>query len=153
MIIKYIPILFLFMGCAASKGYSGPELPADRVANLRFSTSDGTMSITDRYINGVKIDVPTYAFDYPAGSLKIALSYTVDKSNHCTDINNCIVKTEPGKCEGNIVTKGGRNYVVSLHNKSDVVSAQATAKGYYDLSIREDEPNVGTITCKETKKF
>lgn len=136
-----------FCGCSFTfvEDYQLPSGEESRVVLIRSNPSAQVESVS---LNQVPVSVFANTLSMPAGKNQISLRYRIEAGSGCDMIEDvCATTTLRGECSGTVRTLPGRPYLLSLDTRFGEVSAQMNAKGFFDLSSRTDEPNVGTLTC------
>jgi hypothetical protein len=138
--------LVLVLGCT-SQAYPGPARPESEVSKVTFSTS-GQVSMYGAELDGQALAVFSDSVQVLPGSHSFTLRYEVDSDQECRSDDLCFVTTAYGVCLGTLRTQAGRSYLVTVKNQGTWVHGTVLAKSYFDFSVRNDEPNVGSITCE-----
>lgn len=133
-------------GCTA-KGYPGPVRPPEEVATV-VTHATGAVSITAVYVDGVKIESLADSVEILPGDHVLEVSFRAETSDSCEKYNiYCSSDISYGSCKGSIRTQGGRSYLASLKRNHALIDASFLAKGYYEFSVRGDEPDAGVLVC------
>lgn len=131
-------------GCTASF----VTTPGAPVSNIDFHSSPG-LTLNDIQIDNRSLGTFAQAVDVEPGAHAISLSYAFESENCDPSDSFCEVETSRGLCEGSMNTRDGRKYLVTVDGGNNLVVIRISAKGYFDFSEREDEPNVGAGHCRE----
>lgn len=145
-IFDFIMIIAFLAGCTV-KGYEGPERPDDEISEITIRSSGPaeilSVSIDDKRIGGFG---NTYQVLPAAHTFDIEYRFE-DRSACQYDERGCYGYVEYGSCQGTITTKAGRAYLITIENYFALIRGNVAAKGYFDLFEREDEQNIGSISC------
>jgi hypothetical protein len=124
------------------------ELPPGEESRVVLIRSNPNAEVESVSVNQVPVSMSANTLSVPAGEHQIALRYRVEAGPGCDTIDDlCATTTLRGECSGRVRTLPGRAYLLNLETRFGEVSAQMNAKGLFDLLSRQDEPNLGTLTC------
>lgn len=142
-------------GCT-TQGYSGPELPKEQVSNISFHPT-GTTNLERILVDGKALGFVATSVDVLPGDHPFQVSYQLEL-NDCSGLphdgrTDCLVTTLRGVCDGNVVTRAGRPYLVTIDIDAYSSEARVAAKSYWEFSERSDEPTVGSGSCREISRY
>lgn len=168
VIIGNIIACFVLAGCPATRGYSGPELPDEQIAMIRFDANPLNVSINRRVVDTIEtnawgIDMLPGYHDYlldisAKGPYSNCLPYkTIDFSglNKCLQNNRycdcfeyltvykrCAFPLTLFTCEGDFQSRAGSRYDIEVDN----------GLGGFVSRVQESESNtrLGERTCTVT---
>jgi hypothetical protein len=124
------------------------ELPPGDTSRIVFVRSHPNAQVEGISVDTTAVPMSASTLSVPAGKHELSLRYRVEAGPGCDSIDDlCATTTLRGECSGTVRTLPGRAYLLNLETRFGEVSAQVAAKGLFDLLSRDDEPNVGTLTC------
>lgn len=146
----YLSIVLLSLPACTVKSYDGPERPDAELSKITIRSSGGpqiqSVIIDNRNFGGIG-DV----YKVLPGSHVFEIRYRFEDKSMCSDSDQwCPPNVQYGRCNGTIITKPDRTYLVTIENYFALVRGAVSSKGYFDLFSRDDEPEVGTISCNNS---
>jgi hypothetical protein len=124
------------------------ELPPGDTSHIVLIRSNPSAQVESVSVDRMAVPMFANSLSVPAGPHEIALQYSMEAGPGCDTIDDlCATTTLRGECSGTVRTLPGRAYLLNLETRFGEVTAQVNPKGFFDLLSREDEPNVGSLTC------
>ena len=140
-------LLAAILGCTA-RGYSGPALPESEISTVTLHKV-GEINFEGIVFDGHDISLLSDNVELTAGDHNFRLHYSLEEYPYCDHSDLfCLPTITKGICEGNLSTRAGRKYLVTIENSYSNVDGRIAAKGYFDFSERSDEPNPGALACR-----
>lgn len=144
--------LITLLACTA-KGYSGPTLDSSLVSNIAIHSAQ-EVNLKTMEVDGISLGSFANSIDVIKGEHTFSISYESEKTATCySEYRQCSVRVSVGTCTGKLKTLEGRKYLITLSAKSGDTTMSILPKGYYDLTTREDETNIGSGICKESSFY
>ncbi len=148
-----LTLLYVFiLGCTA-KGYIGPTLDSSVVSNIAIHSSQ-EVNLKTVEVDGSSLGSFANSIDVTKGEHTFSIAYESEKTATCySEYRQCSVRVSVGTCTGEIKTLEGRKYLITLSAQYGDTGMSILAKGFYDLTTRDDEVNIGSGTCKQSSFY
>jgi hypothetical protein len=147
-----LALILTFSACT-ERGYPGPERPAAEISVVTLNKVGEfdleNIRFDDRTLSGIGDNIQLLPGDH-----KFSIDYSTEEYEYCDKKDFlCLPTVTRGICEGNITTKAGRKYLVTIENRNTLIGIHLAAKSYYDFSERQDETNFGSASCHQTTPY
>ncbi len=141
----------LFLSCTGI-GYLGPERSPAEVSNVSVHTS-GEVTVNNIAIDGNGFGVFASSMDVLPGTHKLTTNYRAELESCFSSDDLCDVDVVSGSCEGEVTTKPGKPYLVTVAEKAGQIEARLAAKSYFEFNERSDESAFGQVNCREISRY
>ena len=132
-----ILLCFFCCSCSSTRGYSGPELPKNKISTIYFYANP-PLEVQEMAVDGRTQGFFDLGLEVLPGEHHAWAEFSI-KQSEC-DSDGCAASKYSGKCDISLRTDAGHSYAIRISGYTDTA--------YVDVKDRANDTLAGSGSCR-----